>query len=111
MGAAARRTALLRWSPAIQGRVYANILVDASLHLKLHGRRAGSPWEPVMDDEPFSPALSHVEEYALAGMEQTRPPRFRVLRRVGEIVRTEGVGGVTRRVKGRLATRRALARR
>lgn len=111
MGAAARRSALLRWSPSIQARTYRDILVQAALHLKEHGRRESHGWERVVDDEPLSAALSHVEEYGVAGVAAARPKALRRLRRVGEILAHEGITGLTERARRKLATRRSLARR
>jgi glycosyltransferase involved in cell wall biosynthesis len=63
MGAAARRAALLRWSPAQQGRRYAAILDEiAAAHAGSGGTRA-SAWSPVAPSEPSFPVPHPLESY------------------------------------------------
>ncbi|WP_448073190.1 glycosyltransferase [Georgenia yuyongxinii] len=65
VGTQARREVLLRWSPHVQGPVYLDNLLAAAEHVRLHGARRPTAWEPVVDDEPLSAADAYVEPYAV----------------------------------------------
>ncbi|MPV37591.1 glycosyltransferase, partial [Georgenia subflava] len=65
VGSQARREALLRWSPHLQGRVYLDNLLAAAAHVRSHGPRRPTDWSPVLDDEPLSGAEAYVEDYAV----------------------------------------------
>ena len=65
MGTQARREALLRWSPHVQGRVYLDNLLAAARIVRFEGPRRPTDWVPVQDDEPLSAAEAYVEPYAL----------------------------------------------
>ncbi|MCK6211779.1 glycosyltransferase [Georgenia sp. EYE_87] len=65
IGTQARREALLRWSPHLQGPAYLAVLKAAIDHVRENGPRRPSTWEPVHDDEPYSAADAWVERYAV----------------------------------------------
>ncbi|UNX56333.1 glycosyltransferase [Georgenia sp. TF02-10] len=65
VGTQARRAALLRWSPHVQGPVYLDNLLAAAEHVRAAGPRRPTGWEPVVDDEPLSAAEAYVEPYAV----------------------------------------------
>ncbi|PFG38684.1 glycosyltransferase involved in cell wall biosynthesis [Georgenia soli] len=74
MGTQARREALLRWSPHVQGPVYLANLLAAAEHVRLHGsRRRSTEWTEVADDEPLSAAEAFVEPYAVPGATSRLP--------------------------------------
>lgn len=108
VGTQARREALLRWSPHLQGRAYLAALETAAEQVALHGHRTPSDWEPVADDEPLSAADAYVEPYARPT--RRRRPALRRLARTVPVRRAQAVlrvlraGGV-RAVAGRVASR------
>jgi len=65
IGSLARREALLRWSPHLQGKVYLENLHTAAAIVRAEGPRSVSTWEPVFDDEPWSAADAFVGPYVL----------------------------------------------
>ncbi|TQL03675.1 glycosyltransferase [Cellulomonas sp. SLBN-39] len=104
-GRLARREALLRWSPARQGQEYRRLLLEAHAGLLLRDAPRTTTWQPVADDEPWSAADAWVESYPPD--DGTRPAgpwrlRWEAARRVHE---AEGVGGVARRVAGKVGRR------
>jgi glycosyltransferase involved in cell wall biosynthesis len=68
----ARRDALLRWSPHLQGRRYLAILERAAL-IATTGRQTGraSSWVPTMSDEPS--VASPLAPYSLGSLTPTAP--------------------------------------
>lgn len=105
-GARARRSALLRWAPALQGATYQQLLRDALVHRLDVGPRV-SAWEPVADDEPFDGAAAWVDPYPPAAGQVGAVPPWR--RRLATVRRVYGSGG-GRAVAGAL-WRRVAARR
>jgi glycosyltransferase involved in cell wall biosynthesis len=104
VGSQARREALLRWSPHLQGRVYLDNLLAAAAHVRSHGPRQPSGWEPVTDDEPLSAAESYVEPYEMPGTgARLVPARLRrhalvtKAQAARRVYRAEGVGAVARK--------------
>ncbi len=63
IGTQARREALLRWSPHVQGSVYLANLHAAVNHVRQYGSRQATTWVPVADDEPASRIEAYVEPY------------------------------------------------
>ncbi|MEW6860380.1 glycosyltransferase [Trueperella pyogenes] len=63
IGRQAKRAALLSLSPDLQGRAYADILVDAWRHVQRHGHKAAGSFTPVVDDEPAAAAVAYLERY------------------------------------------------
>jgi len=57
MGERARRAALLRWSPHLQGRRFLEILEAARSWPAEAARRPSSGWQPVLRSEPFEPRV------------------------------------------------------
>jgi hypothetical protein len=58
LGEAARREALLRWSPHLQGRRYLWILENTRRHIADRGHRRPDPaWAEVLDEPPLPVAL------------------------------------------------------
>ncbi|WP_413451017.1 glycosyltransferase [Georgenia phoenicis] len=108
VGTQARREALLRWSPHLQGRAYLAALEAAAEEVAAHGHRPPSGWEPVADDEPLSAADAYVEPYARPT--RRRHPALRRLartapaRRAQAVLRVLRAGGV-RAVASRVASR------
>lgn len=102
MGSQARREALLRWSPALQGRVYLGILRAAVLH-NLRSPEPASAWQPVVDDEPWTVAArGWVDPYPAGRVTRPVHPWARGVRALGRVMRDEGPAGVARRVRSRL---------
>ena len=62
MGRQAKRAVILDVSPERQGDRYLDILTTAWLAVERDGHRTGSTFEPVTDDEPYSPGAG-VEPY------------------------------------------------
>lgn len=62
MGRQAKRAVILDLSPERQGARYLDILVSAWLQVERDGHRTGTTFEPVVDDEPYSPGAG-VEPY------------------------------------------------
>jgi glycosyltransferase involved in cell wall biosynthesis len=112
MGGVARREALLRWSPALQGARYQEILRDAANYRRDHGPRQPGSWVPVIESEPFSAADGWVEEYssfvdAAGSLGTTSRVRMKASA-VVRVYRSAGARGVAR--KTRSALRRATRR-
>lgn len=111
VGTQARREALLRWSPHLQGEVYRDNLLAAADHVRRHGPRRPSGWEPVFDDEPLSAADAYVEPYTLPTPAGRVPaalrqhPLVRKATAARRVYRAEGAGEVARRVVGTLRAR------
>ncbi|MDO4899381.1 glycosyltransferase [Actinomyces sp.] len=110
IGAMARRKALLELSPHIQGRVYEDLLINATLNLREHGRRTSSSWEPIVEDEPFSAADSVVDPYTeIVPGAFVSPPAaartIRLARRAAAVAKSDGMGEVVRRIGGKLRSR------
>lgn len=102
MGARARREALLRWSPALQGRTYVEILRAAVVRNASDEPRT-SEWAPVADDEPWSPAAEDwVDPYPPGGRIRWSNRWVRRAHAVARVLRHEGVVGVARRLRQRL---------
>lgn len=108
MGAAARRGALLRWSPHLQGRRYLEILEQAHEWRDCH-RPADRSWVDVALDEPLIPVEPEsytAADVAVAATEldrhdaRARHPRPRTW------VRPAGVGQVLDRVRAAGVIRR-----
>ncbi|QDB78475.1 glycosyltransferase [Georgenia sp. 311] len=114
VGSQARRDALLRWSPHLQGRVYLENLLAAADHVRREGPRRPTDWEPVVDDEPLSAADAYVEPYALPAPAGRVPaallshPLARKAAAARRVYRAEGAREVGRRV---VRTLRARVRR
>lgn len=110
MGAMARREALLRFSPFIQGRVYRDLLARAAVKVRLEGHRSGSAWEPVSDPEPASPLPVDLDPYSpgpahkLTASAYTYQAR-QLARRAVAVARTEGAGSLLRRARQKAAHR------
>ena len=124
VGARAQRSALIGWSPHLQGRRYLAILEAIAREAPLARRQPSAAWSPEEHDEPPLPVAPELEPYppALTGsIRGRRRPRQRVplrllLRskatRLRESLQEEGVTGVLRgagRVAAR-ATRRITGR-
>jgi glycosyltransferase involved in cell wall biosynthesis len=121
-GTRARRDALLRWSPHLQGARYLDAL-EAIRQSVRHGRRSPSPsWLPVSNDEPLLATRTPLEPYPpeLSGsVRWRRRPRVRtpvraiIRQKAGRLRSTladEGVGATLRgggRVAGRVVARTA----
>jgi hypothetical protein len=94
LGHRARRDALLRWSPHLQGRRYLDILERARARVAEGRLPRPSRWEPLVLDEPPDAALSVLEPYV------TGPPRARaapLAKRAWRTLRHEGPGVAARR--------------
>lgn len=105
-GARARRSALLRWAPALQGATYQQILHEALVHRLIAGPRV-SEWEPVADDEPFEPAAAWVDPYPpAAGHVGSVPAWRRRLATVRRVYGSTGPRGVAAALWRRVATGR-----
>lgn len=111
MGAMARREALLRFSPFIQGRVYRRLLAQAALRVRLHGHRSDSAWTPVSDPEPASPIPVELDPYGpdVAPHHLVAPTSTdrakRLARRAVAVARSEGAGPMLRRARQKVARR------
>jgi hypothetical protein len=102
MGARARRDALLRWAPALQGRTYVDILRAAAVR-NLTGEPRTSTWKPVADDESWTPlADGWVDPYPPGGPVRRSSALMLQARAVARVLRHEGPAGVARRVRQRL---------
>ncbi|MCM3661052.1 glycosyltransferase [Georgenia satyanarayanai] len=108
VGTQARRAALLRWSPHLQGRAYLAALGAAAEHVALNGPRQPTAWDPVADDEPLSAMDAYVEPYVrparrpgvVSRLARSAPGRrFQAVLRV---YRAGGAGAVRERVAARL---------
>lgn len=111
VGSQARREALLRWSPHLQGQVYLDNLLAAAAHVRAHGARRPTGWAPVFDDEPLSAADAYVEPYAIPAPGGAIPasvrahPLVRKAAAVRRVYRAEGAPEVRRRVLRTLRSR------
>ncbi len=56
-GERARREALLRWSPHLQGRRFLELMTEAQEWPALAAARPPSDWVPAVADEPFEPSV------------------------------------------------------
>jgi hypothetical protein len=111
IGAAARRSALLTLSPALQGRRYLEILQRAQRQVAEHGHRPqfGSGWEPVYDSEAYIPlAPEGYGRVPLPDVPQPVEPAPRSLRRIAQDYRTTAWQHL--RTEGPVATARKTAR-
>lgn len=103
VGTQARREALLRWSPHLQGPVYLANLIAAAEHVRSEGARQPTNWVPVVDDEPFSKAEAYVEPYQRPTGRQPLPATIRHHRLVRKAAaarrfyRSEGLSAVLRK--------------
>ena len=66
MGERARREALLRWSPHLQGRRFLDVLDEAQDWPAAAARRTRSDWVPAVADEPFQP--SALDRYSVSNL-------------------------------------------
>ncbi|HET8590430.1 MAG TPA: glycosyltransferase [Nakamurella sp.] len=110
MGAAARRSALLTLSPALQGRRYLEILRQAQRQVAEQGHRPqfGSGWEPVYDSEAYIPiAPEGYGRVPLPDVPQPVEPAPRSLRRIAQDYRTTAWQHL--RAEGPVATARKTA--
>jgi len=99
VGVRARRAALLRWSPPVQGRRYREILLDVARRVQTDPTARPSTWVPVADDEPWS-AAAHVEAYPPPVA--VVPAWERRLAAVRRVYRDDGALGVVRKVAARV---------
>ena len=107
IGRRARRGALLRWSPHLQGRRYLEILARGRSRTAAGDR---SRFEPVALDEPALPTLHPLELYDAPAATRRQPSRLGV---AGQVRRTKGLaarGWSSWRRDGAAATARKLAR-
>ncbi|WP_324650848.1 glycosyltransferase [Georgenia sp. H159] len=108
LGTRARREALLRWAPHLQGRAYLDAVKAAAEQVAVHGPRRPTGWEPVADDEPLSAADAYVEPYALPARRGRALRRLagaapvRAARAVQRVYRAGGALAVAARVASRL---------
>jgi glycosyltransferase involved in cell wall biosynthesis len=105
IGTQARREALLRWGPHVQADRYVEILRESARHIRLHGPRSATGWEPVADDEPVDATEGWLEPHPGAKLTPT-PRGFIRLRGSGtarrlsaarRVYRTSGTVGVARK--------------
>ncbi len=114
VGTQARREALLRWSPHLQGPVYLENLIAAAEHVRSEGARQPTNWVPVVDDEPFSKAEAYVEPYQRPTGRQLLPAtvrHHRVVRKAAaarRVYRSEGLSALLR--KAVVVARRRIGR-
>ncbi|MDJ0416384.1 glycosyltransferase [Rhodococcus opacus] len=114
VGTQARREALLRWSPHLQGPVYLENLIAAAEHVRSEGARQPTNWVPVVDDEPFSKAEAYVEPYQRPTGRQLLPATVRYHRVVRKaaaarrVYRSEGLSALLR--KAVVVARRRIGR-
>jgi hypothetical protein len=105
LGERARRDALLRWSPHVQGERYLAILDRACARVDGRGSRHSSAWIPVALDEPamdvrlepYPPTSAH-----RAASQRATARLVRLARRSVEVWRQEGVGAAVRAAMRRL---------
>jgi len=109
IGTQARREALLRWSPHLQGPAYLQLLEAAAEHVRTNGPRRPTGWQPVYDDEPYSAGDAWVERYALPSRRRLpvpaavrRHPWVRRLGAVRRVYRTAGGRAVLAKVAAKL---------
>lgn len=108
VGSLARREALLRWSPHLQGTVYLENLHAAAAVVRAEGPRSGGTWEPVFDDEPWSAADAFVEPYVLphaspgAWASLKNRPVVRTGLAVWRVLRSAGPRAVLAKARGRI---------
>jgi glycosyltransferase involved in cell wall biosynthesis len=79
MGERARREALLRWSPHLQGQRFLDVMREAQEWPALAAARPSNGWENAIADEPFEPSvLDRYTTSRFAGMAETTDlPRAR----------------------------------
>ncbi|MGK2946962.1 MAG: glycosyltransferase [Acidimicrobiales bacterium] len=97
VGAAARRRALLGWSPHLQGERYLHILAAVTERAADGGRPSSPRWTAVANEEPVLPSPTPLEDYPpsttidIAPAAPAIPARRSLTRRVGHgarLVRT-----------------------
>lgn len=117
-GARARRTALLRWSPHLQGERYLDILATVVAMPSHDRRRPSAYWTPVANDEPLHPTVAALEPYppelrgSIRRLRRHRRVPLRILlrtkrQRLVETWGEEGPAGALRGV-GRLTVRTTI---
>lgn len=100
IGSMARRSALLGYSPSIQGERYKAILSTATADLRTHGHRTASTWIDVVDDERFDNEWAHLESYSVPSPPRstTLSTRFRqTARQLMNTATNEGAVGLVER--------------
>jgi len=103
IGTQARREALLRWSPHLQGRAYLDILTTARSYVAESARRVPGEWTPVVDDEPYSRLEAYVDPYERPGRRRRvgttllRHPFVRKIAAAWRVLRAEGPAQVARK--------------
>jgi glycosyltransferase involved in cell wall biosynthesis len=103
----ARRDALLRWSPHLQGHRYLDLLERARAHVAGGRPLRASAWEPLVLDEPVEPAPCPLEPYGTEPAGRHEPGRAApIAARAWRTFRDEGPGVAARRTAARV--RRAL---
>ena len=117
LGARARRDALLRWSPHLQGRRYLAILEEAFEWRERPRPRPLMAWTPVVHDEPPEPG--ELEPYAdtaiatsPAGAVAHPPNADRAPTRAGRLrrsLRERGLVGTVRAVMAKVSSRAVRA--
>jgi glycosyltransferase involved in cell wall biosynthesis len=95
LGHRARRDALLRWSPHLQGRRYLDILERALMRVANGPFQRVSLWEPLVLDEPVEPAPCPLEPYETRLPAPARPTP--VAKRAWRTLRDQRLGVATRR--------------
>ncbi|MDQ6852258.1 MAG: glycosyltransferase [Actinomycetota bacterium] len=103
----ARRDALLRWSPHLQGHRYLDLLERARAHVAGGRPLRASAWEPLVLDEPVEPAPCPLEPYGTEPAGRHEPGRAApIAARAWRTFRDEGPGVAARRTAA--LVRRAL---
>lgn len=112
IGGVAKREALLRWSPALQGARYEEIVRQAAEVRRARGPRQPGAWVAVTESEPLSALDSWVEAYgSIDRLEGAAAATGRVrtaLTAVARVHRAAGVRGVA--LKTATVVRRRLRR-
>ncbi|MBH0122283.1 glycosyltransferase [Rhodococcus sp. CX] len=106
VGSQARREALLRWSPHLQGEIYLANLLDAAELVNREGPRRQSQWVPVADSEYPSASAAFVEPYEVRSdrvwslrSKFRRSAAARKLENAWGLYRAEGVASVIRKTR------------
>jgi glycosyltransferase involved in cell wall biosynthesis len=94
LGHRARRDALVRWSPHLQGRRYLEILERARARVAEGRVPRPSAWQPLVLDEPPDAALSALEPYGTGRPGARAAP---LAKRAWRTLREEGPGVAARR--------------
>ncbi|WP_420751054.1 glycosyltransferase [Rhodococcus sp. O3] len=107
VGSQARREALLRWSPHLQGEIYLANLLDAAELVLRDGPRTQSDWTPVADSEYPSVSAAFVEAYEVRSERVwsfrnkfRRSAAARKLEHAWRLYRAEGAASVIRKARG-----------